>query len=98
MALPGNSARAIAANHPAEVTVGIRPEHLTLDESGWSVQVESVELLGAERLVYGRIGEEQIIMRTDESDHPPVAGDTVKIAAREDKLHWFDAGSGKRAD
>ncbi|WP_213953210.1 sn-glycerol-3-phosphate ABC transporter ATP-binding protein UgpC [Variovorax sp. dw_954] len=77
--------------------LGIRPEHLSLDESGWTVQVESVELLGAERLVYGRIGEEQIIMRTDESDHPPVAGDTVKIAARKDKLHWFDAGSGKRA-
>jgi sn-glycerol 3-phosphate transport system ATP-binding protein len=77
--------------------LGIRPEHLALDESGWTVQVESVELLGAERLVYGRIGEEQIIMRTDESDHPPVAGDTVKIAARSDKLHWFDAGSGKRA-
>ena len=36
-------------------------------------------------------------MRTDESDHPPVAGDTVKIAAQTDKLHWFDAGSGKRA-
>jgi len=78
--------------------LGIRPEHMKLDESGWTVQVESVELLGAERLVYGRIGEEQIIMRTDESDHPPVAGDTVKIAARQDKLHWFDAGSGKRAD
>ena len=78
--------------------LGIRPEHMSLDESGWTVQVESVELLGAERLVYGRIGEEQIIMRTDESDHPPVAGDTVKIAARPDKLHWFDAGSGKRAD
>jgi sn-glycerol 3-phosphate transport system ATP-binding protein len=77
--------------------LGIRPEHLSLDESGWTVQVESVELLGAERLVYGRIGDEQIIMRTDESDHPPVAGDTVKIAARTDKLHWFDAGSGKRA-
>jgi sn-glycerol 3-phosphate transport system ATP-binding protein len=78
--------------------LGIRPEHMKLDESGWTVQVEQVELLGAERLVYGRIGEEQIIMRTDEGDHPPVAGDTVKIAAREDKLHWFDAGSGKRAD
>ena len=78
--------------------LGIRPEHLVLDENGWSVQVEHVELLGAERLVYGRIGDEQIIMRTDEADHPPVAGDTVKIAAREDKLHWFDAGSGKRAD
>ena len=78
--------------------LGIRPEHMTLDENGWTVQVEQVELLGAERLVYGRIGDEQIIMRTDEGDHPPVAGDTVKIAARQDKLHWFDAGSGKRAD
>ena len=78
--------------------LGIRPEHMKLDESGWTVQVEQVELLGAERLVYGRIGDEQIIMRTDEGDHPPVTGDTVKIAAREDKLHWFDAGSGKRVD
>ncbi|MDM0068559.1 sn-glycerol-3-phosphate ABC transporter ATP-binding protein UgpC [Variovorax sp. J31P207] len=77
--------------------LGIRPEHLSLDASGWSVQVEHVELLGAERLIYGRIGEEQLIMRVDEGQPPPVAGDTVKIAARQDKLHWFDAGSGKRS-
>jgi sn-glycerol 3-phosphate transport system ATP-binding protein len=77
--------------------LGIRPEHMTLDPSGWSVQVEHVELLGAERLVYGRIGDEPLIMRMDESQAPPVPGDTVKIAARQDKLHWFDAGSGKRA-
>ena len=77
--------------------LGIRPEHLLLDASGWSVQVEQVELLGAERLIYGRIGEEQIIMRVDESESAAVTGDTVKIAARQDKLHWFDAGSGKRA-
>ncbi|MGO4393036.1 sn-glycerol-3-phosphate ABC transporter ATP-binding protein UgpC [Variovorax sp. M-6] len=77
--------------------LGIRPEHLSLDASGWTVQVEHVELLGAERLIYGRIGEEQLIMRVDEGHTPPVAGDTVKIAARQDKLHWFDAGSGKRS-
>jgi len=76
--------------------LGIRPEHLTLDADGWSVQVEYVELLGAERLIYGRIGEEQLIMRTDESEASPAAGDTLRIAARQDKLHWFDAGSGKR--
>ncbi|MDM0031711.1 sn-glycerol-3-phosphate ABC transporter ATP-binding protein UgpC [Variovorax sp. J22P271] len=77
--------------------LGIRPEHLSLDANGWSVQVEHVELLGAERLIYGRIGEEQLIMRVDEGQAPPAAGDTVKIAARQDKLHWFDAGSGKRS-
>ncbi|VTU21442.1 sn-glycerol-3-phosphate ABC transporter ATP-binding protein UgpC [Variovorax sp. PBL-E5] len=76
--------------------LGIRPEHLVLDADGWSVQVEYVELLGAERLIYGRIGEEQLIMRTDESQASPAAGDTIRIAARQDKLHWFDAGSGKR--
>ena len=77
--------------------LGIRPEHLTLDPSGWSVQVEYVEMLGAERLIFGRLGEEQLVMRADESQTPPAAGDTVKIAALQDKLHWFDAGSGKRA-
>jgi len=77
--------------------LGIRPEHLTLDANGWTVQVEHVELLGAERLIYGRIGEEPLIMRIDEGHAPPAAGDTVKIAARQDKLHWFDAGSGKRS-
>ncbi|RYY91663.1 MAG: TOBE domain-containing protein, partial [Comamonadaceae bacterium] len=76
--------------------LGIRPEHMHLDDSGWSVQVEQVELLGAERLVYGRIGDEAIIMRTDEAAHPPKPGDTVKVAARPDRLHWFDAASGKR--
>jgi sn-glycerol 3-phosphate transport system ATP-binding protein len=94
---PMNLLRHAPGVRPGQI-LGIRPEHMKLDESGWTVQVEQVELLGAERLVYGRIGDEQIIMRTDEGDHPPVTGDTVKIAAREDKLHWFDAGSGKRAD
>jgi sn-glycerol 3-phosphate transport system ATP-binding protein len=77
--------------------LGVRPEHLKLDQTGWTVQVEHVELLGAERLVYGRIGDEQIIMRTDAADQPPTAGDTVHISAPPDRLHWFDAGSGKRA-
>ena len=76
--------------------LGIRPEHLSFHENGWTAQIEHVELLGAERLVYARIGEEQVIMRTDAADQPPSAGDTVKIAAEEERLHWFDAGSGKR--
>jgi len=76
--------------------LGIRPEHLILDPNGWSVQIEHVELLGAERLVYGRIGEEQLVMRVDESQPVAMPGDTMRIAARPDKLHWFDAGSGKR--
>ncbi|HEY2256440.1 MAG TPA: sn-glycerol-3-phosphate ABC transporter ATP-binding protein UgpC [Variovorax sp.] len=92
---PMNLLREAPGVRPGTI-LGIRPEHLRLDASGWSVQVEQVELLGAERLVYGRIGTEALIMRIDEGQTPPVAGDTVLIAARPDKLHWFDAGSGKR--
>ena len=78
--------------------LGIRPEHLVIDDDGWAVNVEQVELLGAERLIYGRIGDEQIIMRADEALGAPAVGETVRMAARADRLHWFDAGSGKRAE
>ena len=78
--------------------LGIRPEHLTLEEGGWSVNVEQVELLGAERLVYARLGEEQLILRIDSDQKSPVVGETLQVAAQKDCLHWFDAGSGKRVN
>src|SRR6476659_2126794 len=34
--------------------VGIRPEHIDIADTGWEVHVETCELLGAERLIYGR--------------------------------------------
>src|SRR3954464_3958518 len=36
-------------------TLGIRPEHIDVADSGWDVRVETCELLGAERLIYGRL-------------------------------------------
>ena len=53
---------------PAGAILGIRPEHLTLGTEGWPLQVETVELLGAERLVHARLGDELLTIRTDE-DH-----------------------------
>ncbi len=93
---PMNLLKVAPGVRPGQI-LGIRPEHLSFDDGGWSVRVESVELLGAERLIYGRIGEEQIIMRADEGQAAPEIGATVRMAARKDRLHWFDAGSGKRA-
>ena len=38
---------------------GIRPEHLDVgDDGAWAVRTKTVELLGAERLIYGRVGDE----------------------------------------
>ncbi|MDM0043690.1 sn-glycerol-3-phosphate ABC transporter ATP-binding protein UgpC [Variovorax dokdonensis] len=76
--------------------LGIRPEHLNFSDEGWLVKVEQVEMLGAERLVYARLGEEQLVMRIDESVPVPALGASVRVAADENRLHWFDAGSGKR--
>src|SRR5215208_5806642 len=39
--------------------MGVRPEHLDVAASGWPLRVETTELLGAERLIYGRLGTEQ---------------------------------------
>ena len=77
--------------------LGIRPEHLQVGSTGWAVQVETIEMLGAERLVYCRMSDEFLIVRTDESlSSAPVIGATVHVTPRTDRLHWFDAESGKR--
>ena len=76
--------------------MGIRPEHLQIAGSGWPVQVETVEMLGAERLVYCRLGDESLIVRTDESDACPALGASIQVTPRPDRMHWFDAASGIR--
>ncbi|RZJ02009.1 MAG: sn-glycerol-3-phosphate ABC transporter ATP-binding protein UgpC, partial [Rubrivivax sp.] len=72
-------------------TLGIRPEHLTVGNTGWEARVETTELLGAERLIYARIGDEQLIVRTEESHLAPAPDSIIYIAPREDRIHWFDA-------
>ncbi|WP_313295437.1 sn-glycerol-3-phosphate ABC transporter ATP-binding protein UgpC [Diaphorobacter sp.] len=80
---------------------GIRPEHLDITPgSGWGVVVDTVELLGAERLVYGRVqggsSEEQVIVRIEEGDYVPRNGELIHVTPRNGRVHTFDAGTGKR--
>ena len=82
---------------PPGATLGIRPEHLQVSEGGWPVQVETVEMLGAERLLYCRLGTEPLILRTDESlSSAPAIGATLHVRPRADRLHWFDTATGMR--
>ena len=80
----------------AGTILGIRPEHMDVGHTGWELRVETVELLGAERLIYARVGGEPVIVRVEEGGPSPAPGSTIHIAPREDRLHWFDAASGKR--
>ncbi len=77
--------------------LGIRPEHLDVVPSGgWTMQVDTVELLGAERLVYGRVGDDAITVRIEEGAPAPRPGDTLQVTPRTDRIHHFDAATGKR--
>lgn len=81
--------------------LGVRPEHLRIANSGegWSARLETQELLGAERLLYTRVGEEQVIVRVDESQVTPTPytnGATVHLKFAPEHVHQFDAASGKR--
>jgi len=77
--------------------MGIRPEHLELTpDTGWALRADTVELLGAERLVHARLGEELITLRLDASVSAPEPGEHFHASPRTDRLHWFDATTGKR--
>jgi sn-glycerol 3-phosphate transport system ATP-binding protein len=80
----------------AGTITGIRPEHLDVVDSGWEVRTETVELLGAERLIYGRLNGEQVIVRIEEGQPSPAADQVIRVRPREGRLHQFDAASGKR--
>ncbi len=82
---------------PAGAILGIRPEHLVVGATGWPVVVDTIEMLGAERLLYCRLGDEALVVRTDESlSSAPAIGATLHVTPRTDRLHWFDAETGKR--
>jgi sn-glycerol 3-phosphate transport system ATP-binding protein len=97
------------APRPGALTLGVRPEHARLDEAGtWSLRVEMVELLGAERLVHGFLGgmdgmggradqeDASFTLRIDASQPSPRAGQRLPLRLPPERLHWFDPTSGLR--
>ncbi|MBU7573437.1 MAG: sn-glycerol-3-phosphate ABC transporter ATP-binding protein UgpC [Hydrogenophaga sp.] len=92
---PMNLLKHAPGGRPGSI-LGIRPEHLDVGDTGWALQVETVELLGAERLVHARLGDEMLIIRTHEDQGAPAIGSTIHAQPREDRLHWFNAETGQR--
>jgi sn-glycerol 3-phosphate transport system ATP-binding protein len=86
-----------AAPRAGALTLGVRPEHATLDAAGaWPLRVEMLEMLGAERLVYGRLGDAAFTLRIEATLAPPRAGSTVALHVAPEHVHWFDSGTGQR--
>ncbi len=77
-----------APGTPAGPILGLRPEHLPLTPGeGWSLQADTVELLGAERLEH---------VRLDEAVASPVPGQHFSASPRPDCVHYFDLHTGLR--
>jgi sn-glycerol 3-phosphate transport system ATP-binding protein len=93
-----------------KLTIGIRPEHLILDDDGLALVVDLIEPLGSETLVHARLaapvnrGAERgaggpIVIKL--SGHAPVEWvEEKRIGVRLDpsQLHVFDAATGRRLE
>ncbi|MGN6301020.1 MAG: ABC transporter ATP-binding protein [Angustibacter sp.] len=101
--------REALAGTGSSVTVGIRPEDLTLtsDGQGLPVVVDVVEELGADAYIYGQvqahqhedpdlIGEARPFIARVDGRTPPEKGQTVHLAPKQGHVHLFDATSGER--
>jgi multiple sugar transport system ATP-binding protein len=93
---------AAAAKDLKHVTIGFRPEDLTVttDTTGIPVEVLIVEELGADAYVYGQVqahngDSRQIVARTD-GRRPPAKGDTVHVTVNEGHAHVFAPDTGER--
>jgi len=82
-----------------DLILGLRPEHAALGtDKGWPLQVDLLEMLGAERLVHGRLAGAPFTVRIDGTLPPPREHSTVALQWPTRQLHWFDAGTGARIE
>ncbi|MEI8050743.1 MAG: sn-glycerol-3-phosphate ABC transporter ATP-binding protein UgpC [Actinomycetes bacterium] len=81
------------------VTLGIRPESLSLDTTGVLATVLLVELLGAETHVICAVdGDKRVVVRQDYDMVRPEIGDQVFLNIDTSRLHAFDAETGVRLE
>ncbi len=94
--LPSSAPRA------GELILGLRPEHVSDwrvgQGEGWALKVEMIEMLGAERLVYGHLGTQMFTLRVDATHVPPKVGEVLHLQVEPRHLHWFDAKTSHRVE
>ena len=87
------------SKHNGKVNVGLRPEDFTINEKGRiKLNVELVELIGANTLIHGRLENSNEILVASiagvisESE----IGNQINLSFDENKLHLFDVNSNQR--
>ena len=97
--LSGGAKLKTNSKHNGRVNVGLRPEDFTINEKGpIKLNVELVELIGANTLIHGRLENSNEILVSSiagvisESE----IGNQINLSFDENKLHLFDVNSNQR--
>ncbi|MGE0714875.1 MAG: sn-glycerol-3-phosphate import ATP-binding protein UgpC [Alphaproteobacteria bacterium] len=103
VAMPGGVSAPLAERHGAAagrpVTVGLRPEHIQLAEGGTStadLSVDLVELLGADTIVHGRLGDTGGVLARIDGAVQVRPGERLPVILPPARIHLFDGSSGQR--
>jgi sn-glycerol 3-phosphate transport system ATP-binding protein len=86
-----------------DVLLGVRPEHLepcSAADARMTVDIDLIEPLGSDTLVYGHTGTNGAGARVAVRLHQSMTAQTGKLPVRYDpaQVHYFDPQSGKRID
>jgi multiple sugar transport system ATP-binding protein len=98
--LPGEVAGAAADTGLSEITIGIRPEHLTAGGgNGIAARVITVEHLGADSHATCSVavaGRESTLVARSPGARAPSIDERISLQIDPGALHWFSPGSGER--
>jgi len=77
------------------IALGMRPEHLVIDEQGFPIQITLVEPTGSETHIMSRLGSSTLtgVFRERLHSRP---GDTLHVSVAAKHIHFFDAQSSLR--
>src|SRR6476659_2150210 len=103
--LPRTTIDAAHRANLSSITLGIRPESISLTSAGQGLQltVDLVEELGADEYIYGTLvgddpaAEKKFVVRSH-NDPSPHLGATVNVAVNPSQTHAFHPDTGQRLD
>lgn len=85
---------ALSAWKDRTVTLGVRPEHLSLNatdrNSIGAAEIEVIEQLGSEIVLETRLGDSTMTVARVDPQLPLVVGETVQLSVPSEQLHFFD--------
>ncbi|HJR20961.1 MAG TPA: sn-glycerol-3-phosphate ABC transporter ATP-binding protein UgpC [Dongiaceae bacterium] len=85
-----------AARDGQKVTLGLRPEHLTLGDGGLAAEIVVVEPTGPEVQVNARLSSGEEIVAMFRERHAFRPGEKIGLKPLGNQVHLFDGESGKR--